>query len=139
MGRLAEFANHHTLLTLGVIASLLAVLFYEIRLKSQALTQISVNDAVRLINKGATVIDVRSAEEYKAGHIVSARNVELSEIEADQKAVKKPKNKMLVLVCDTGSISARATRVLRKAGFENAFSLKSGLKSWRSENLPLVK
>lgn len=139
MARLAEFVNHHTLLTLGVIASLLAVLFYEIRLKSQSLTQVSVNDAVRLINSGATIIDVRPADEYKAGHIVSARNVELGEIEADQKAVKKPKSKLLLLVCDNGLNSARAARALRKAGFEKAFSLKSGLKSWRAENLPLVK
>lgn len=139
MGRLAEFINHHALLTLGVMATLLAVLFYEIRLKSQGLTQVSVNDAVRLINRGATVIDVRPAEQYESGHIVSARNIELGAIEADQKAVKKPKNKVLLLVCDNGLTSARATRLLRKAGFENAFSLKSGLKSWRSENLPLVK
>lgn len=139
MGRLAEFISHHTLLVVGVIAALLAVLFYEIRLKSQGLTQISVNDAVRLINRGATVIDVRRAEEYKAGHIVDARNVEFDDIEADPKVVKKPKSKMLLLVCDSGLTSARGTKLLRKAGFENAFSLKGGLKSWRSENLPLVK
>lgn len=139
MGRLAEFINHHTLLVLGVIAALLAVLFYEIRLKSQSITQVSISDAVRLINKGATVIDVRPGEEYRAGHIVSARNVELRDIESDEKAVKKPKNKVLLLVCDNGLSSAKATKLLRKAGFEHAFSLKSGLKSWRTENLPLVK
>jgi rhodanese-related sulfurtransferase len=139
MGRLAEFISHHTLLAAGVLASLFAVLFYEIRLKSQGVTQIGTADAVRLINKGATVIDVRPAEQYCAGHIVNARNVELKAIEADATAVKKPKNKVLLLVCDNGLGSSKAAKLLRRAGFGNAFSLKSGLSSWRSENLPLVK
>jgi rhodanese-related sulfurtransferase len=53
--------------------------------------------------------------------------------------IRKQKSKVLLVVCDTGTSSGRAAGTLRKAGFENAFSLKGGLNAWRTENLPVVK
>jgi len=140
MGQLAEFATNHPLIALSVAASLVAVIVYELRLKSQGLTQLATSDAVRLINKGATIIDVRKAEAYGAGHIVNARNVPIEQIEGDpDAALQKAKNRALLTVCDNGTISAKAAGALRRAGFETVFSLKGGLASWRAENLPLVK
>jgi rhodanese-related sulfurtransferase len=139
MGQLAEFIGNHPLLVSSVVAALAAVIFYELRLKSQGRLQVTAADAVRLINKGALVIDVRAADEFRAGHIVNARNVELAAIEADQNVVKKPKNKILLTVCNNGGNSDKAASLLRKAGYENTFSLKAGLAGWRAENLPLVK
>lgn len=139
MGQLAEFAGNHPYLVLGVLVSLAGVIFYELRLNSQRFMQVSAADAVRLINKGAIIIDVRKPEEYKAGHIVNARNIELSAIEADHDVVKKPKTKVLLTVCDNGFNSNRAASVLRKAGYEHTVSLKAGLSAWRADNLPLIK
>ena len=139
MGQLAEFAGNHPYLALGVIASLFGVIFYELKLKSQGLTAVTAGDAVRLINKGALIIDVRKPEDYETGHIVNARNIKLGAIETDHGAVKKPKSKSLLTVCENGADSAKAANVLRKAGYENVFSLKAGLVGWRADNLPLVK
>jgi rhodanese-related sulfurtransferase len=94
---------------------------------------------VRLINKGALVIDVRKPEEYESGHIVNARNVPLDRMQKGEDAVHKQKGKILLAVCADGSSSGRAAGHLRKAGYENAFSLKGGLAGWRADNLPLVK
>jgi rhodanese-related sulfurtransferase len=139
MGQLAEFVTHHPIYVLGLLAALGAVLFYELRLKSQDLTQISAPDAVRLINKGALVVDVRPTEAYQRGHIVNARNIELGSLQANRDAVSKQKSKLLVTVCDNGTISAKAAKLLRQGGYENVFSLRGGLAGWRSQNLPLVK
>ena len=139
MAELIEFANTHPLLAGGVVASLLAVLGYEIWLRSQGVTQISTAAAVHLINKGATVLDVRKAEQFTAGHIVNARNLELATLESDPESVKKAKTKVILTVCDNGMTSGRAANTLRKAGFESVFSLKGGIGAWRAENLPLVK
>jgi rhodanese-related sulfurtransferase len=140
MGQLAEFVANHPLLALSVLVSLLAVILYELRLRTQGLYQLSASDAVRLINKGATIIDVRKAEAFGAGHIVNARNVPLETIEADPNgAVEKAKNRPLLTVCDTGASSAKAAGALRKAGYEIVFSLRGGLSTWRGDNLPLVK
>jgi rhodanese-related sulfurtransferase len=100
---------------------------------------VSAADAVRLINKGALVIDVRKPEDFSAGHIVNARNVPLERVQQDDDAINKQKNKILLAVCADGTSSGRAAGALRKAGYENAFSLKGGLAGWRADNLPLVK
>lgn len=140
MGQLVEFATRHPLLVAGLIASAFAVVFYELRQRAQGITQVSAADAVRLINKGALVVDVRKPEEFQNGHIVGARNVALERLGEDSDLLnKKKKNRVVLTVCESGQTSAKAASVLRKAGFEAVFSLKSGLSGWRSDNLPLVK
>lgn len=139
MGELIAFANSHPILAGIVVAFLVAVLAYEIRLKGKGLAQVSTNMAVQLINRGALVIDVRAAEAYQQGHIANARNIPLAEIANDPDPVKKKKDKVLLTVCDTGGVAQRAADALRKAGYESAFSLQGGLTAWRNENLPVVK
>src|SRR5690606_31129404 len=123
----------------GLFAALAAVLAFEIRLRRHGATHISAADAIRLINKGALVIDVRDAEAYSQGHIVNARNVPLDKIAQGEDAIGKQKNKVLIAVCDDGTAAGKAAALLRKAGYENTFSMKDGLRGWRTDNLPLVK
>lgn len=139
MGELIAFANSHPLLASSVVAFLFAVLAYEIRLKGQGLVQVSSPIAVQLINKGATIIDVRPAEAYAGGHIVNAKNMPLSTFAGNADPVNKKKDKLLLTVCDTGADARRAANVLRKIGYGSSFSLKGGLAAWRGDNLPLVK
>jgi rhodanese-related sulfurtransferase len=113
-------------------------MFYEFRLKGATVSQISTADAVRIINKGALIIDVRPNDAYQAGHIVNSKNITLEAVEADQNVHKK-KDKPLLTICENGMNSGKAANLLRKAGFGSVFSLKGGLRQWRSENLPLVK
>jgi rhodanese-related sulfurtransferase len=139
MSELVEFANNHPLLAVAVLASLFAVIANELRLKSQGLTSVTAAMAVHLINKGATILDVRSADQYAGGHIVNSRHVELAAVEADPASLKKSKDKIVLTVCDNGTAASRAANALRKAGFESVFSLKGGLCAWRADNLPVVK
>jgi len=139
MAQLVEFAGNHVWLVTGLVLAWSAVLFYELRLRTQGATHVSAADAVRLINKGALVIDVRKPEEYQAGHIVNARNVPVDRVQQGDNAIAKKKDKILLAVCADGATSGRAAGHLRKAGYENAFSLKGGLAGWRADNLPLVK
>jgi len=139
MDQLVEFAGNHVWLVTGLLVAWAAVMFYELRLRSQGTTHVSAADAVRLINKGALVIDVRKPDEFEKGHIVNARNVPLERVQQDDDAIKKQKSKILLAVCADGSSAGRAAGHLRKAGYENAFSLKGGLAGWRADNLPLVK
>ena len=140
MAQLVEFAGNHVLLITGLFAAWAAVTFYELRLRNHGTTHVSAADAVRLINKGALVIDVRKPEEFEQGHIVNARNVPLERMQKDgDDAIKKQKSKILLAVCADGATSGRAAGQLRKSGYEYVFSLKGGLAGWRADNLPLVK
>ncbi len=96
-------------------------------------------EAVRLINREkAVLIDVSEPAEYAAAHASGSRSVPLAQIDA---STDLPKNKALplVVVCPTGSRSARAVASLKKAGFENAQALAGGLAAWREANLPVEK
>ena len=58
---------------------------------------------------------------------------------SDGNTLKKNKSKVLLTVCDSGQTSPKAAAVLRKAGYENSFSLRGGIQACRAENLPLAK
>ncbi len=137
MDQLIEFTNAHPILVTGLIAMALATIFYELRLRTGGLSGVSALQAVRLINDGGRVVDVREKTLFDSGHIVDAVNIPATELAGDNSARFK-KAKSVILVCDNGVSSGKCVDPLRKAGLENAFSLKGGLAAWRNENLPIV-
>ena len=137
MGRLLEFAIRHPLLVGATLLALVAVIFNELRLRGRAGTAVSPQQAVRLINDGATVVDLREAAAFGVRHIADATNITSAELEADPENRLK-KKRAAILVCDTGNHSARSATALRKAGFDRVFSLDGGLTAWARENLPMV-
>lgn len=138
MAQFIEFAMRHPLLVGGTLAAIVATLVFELRLRSQAGVAVPAQEAVRLINQGATVVDVREPAAFAAGHIVDAVNVAAAEFPAGAEAKLKKKAKPVLLVCDSGAASARLVKGLRAAGYEKACSLEGGLAAWRRENLPVV-
>lgn len=104
---------------------------------------VSTAEAVRLINREkAVVIDVGDAAEFATGHVAGARSVPLATIDTAKEGSKGlPSNKAstLVVVCPTGTRSAKAVAMLRKLGYDNARSVAGGLKAWREANLPIEK
>ena len=96
--------------------------------------------AVQLINRrDAVVLDVRSAAEYKSGHITNARNVPENELDGRAKELDKMKAKPIVVSCARGNRSAAVAARLRKQGFNEVFSLRGGLAAWQQANMPLEK
>ena len=94
--------------------------------------------ATRLINdSNAVVIDVRSNSEFADGHLPSAKNIPLEDLE--KRADEIPAGKPVLLVCATGARSGRASGILRKASRTEVFNLDGGLGAWRQAGLPVVK
>ncbi|UCG73749.1 MAG: rhodanese-like domain-containing protein [Chromatiales bacterium] len=135
MDRLLEFTNNHPLLVAGTIMMALAVIFYELRMRTRGLVAVSTAQAVQLINNGARVVDVREQAQFDAGHIVGAVHAAPDAL-ADDKRLKK--NRPVIVVCDNGLSSGRCSDQLRGAGFESAYSLRGGLTAWQQDNLPLI-
>ncbi len=63
------------------------------------------------------VIDVRSAEEYAAGHIKHAINIPLEQLESRLDEISAYKDKNVVLYCNTGNRSGKALDLLKQKGF----------------------
>jgi rhodanese-related sulfurtransferase len=137
MPRLIEFITRHPLLAGATALALLAALTYELVMRTRGGLAVSPREAVRLINQGATVMDLRDAAMFGTRHIVDAVNVSPGELTAEaQNRLKKKRG--VLLVCGNGSQSARMAASLRKAGIENAWSLNGGFSAWERENLPVV-
>jgi rhodanese-related sulfurtransferase len=94
----------------------------------------------QMINRGkTTIVDVRSSEEFAAGHLRDAKHIPLSDLSARIGELDKLKSRTVVMVCQTGARSDKAARQLQAAGFEDVHSLEGGLAAWKAAGLPLTK
>ena len=73
-------------------------------------------DYKKLIQNGAQIIDVRSPQEYKSGHIKNSKNIPLQTLSS--KLNSFPKNKAIITVCASGMRSANAKGILKTHGFD---------------------
>jgi rhodanese-related sulfurtransferase len=70
-----------------------------------------------LLQRGALIVDVRTPQEYKAGHIKESINIPLDKIGGKVNDLKR-KNKPIVTCCRSGARSGMAADQLRRAGIE---------------------
>jgi rhodanese-related sulfurtransferase/DNA-binding transcriptional ArsR family regulator len=90
----------------------------------------------RVRNGSVTVLDVRPAEEFRAGHLPRALSVPLEELEARMKDL--PKGREIVAYCRGPycMLAVEAVARLRKRGFR-AVRLEMGVVDWRARGLPV--
>ncbi len=139
MQRLLEYATHHQSLALFAVAAITAVLMYEIRERARGAGAIGAQAVVRLMNQGAAVLDLRSAEDYAAGHIRGARSMPAGQLGEGLDALKRFKDKPVIVYCEQGSTAAAAMRTLTQQGFSHVANLRGGLRAWRAEQLPVAR
>lgn len=78
--------------------------------------------------ESATFVDTRDAAQFEEAHIPGAINIEWREVPG--RLDELPETGMVVLYCNTGSLSAQATFAARVMGRENVLVLQSGLQGW---------
>ena len=139
MHELTQHLIRHYFLAGGALFVLVAVIVTEMRARSQSSGSVTPTQAIQLMNKGALVIDVRSHDQYAAGHIGEARNITAADLPAQADSLKRFRDKPIVLCCDTGVIAGGAARRLAGLGFTQVAALRGGLNGWRQDNLPLIK
>jgi rhodanese-related sulfurtransferase len=139
MDRLLEYVARHPLLAGGTALLALAVAAYEFSRARSGGQAVGPTEAVRLMNQGAVLVDVRSQAEFDSGHILDARHVPQDEVAQVAETLKRFKEKVVVVCCESGMRSGAAARVLQAQGFTKVVNLRGGLQAWRTENLPLVK
>ena len=139
MPRLLEYIGHHPYLAGAAVIAAIAVLVAEVRERISGFAALSAMQAVRLMNQGALVLDLRSKEAYEAGHIGEARNIPSAELAGQADTLKKWRDRAVITYCDTGASGAGAARTLSRLGFTQVFNLDGGLSAWSKDNLPLTK
>lgn len=102
--------------------------------------KVSLLQATQLINSGKSVIlDVRDAAEFEGGHIRDSRCIPLKQLAGRIAELDKLKSKAVIVVCQSGVRSAKATALLKSAGFAEVYSLLGGLSAWQAQGLPTIK
>jgi rhodanese-related sulfurtransferase len=81
--------------------------------------------------KNFLVIDARDAAQYARGHIPGAVNIDWRRVLAKRGEV--PKNKPVLIYCNTGSLSAQAGFAMRLAGWDNLRILQGGFEEWKAK------
>ncbi len=137
--RLAEFALNHYILVLAlvVVTYLLIQEFFDAALKKFKF--VSPLLAVTKMNDGNTVvIDVREHDEFNKGHIDSAVNLPLSKIKEHTGSLDAYKNNQVLVVCQEGTRSSTAGKLLTKAGLSDVYVISGGMQSWQEDyKLPI--
>lgn len=77
------------------------------------------------------VIDARDPGQFAKGHIPGAVNMDWRQVLAKRNTI--PKNKPVLIYCNTGSLSAQAGFALRVAGWDNVRILQGGMEEWKAK------
>lgn len=77
------------------------------------------------------VIDARDAGQFAKGHIPGAINMDWRQVLAQRDRI--PRNKPVLIYCNTGSLSAQAGFALRVAGWDNVRILQGGMEEWKAK------
>jgi rhodanese-related sulfurtransferase len=96
--------------------------------------EVSRDEAQKLIDDGAQLVDVRADHEWEVGRIAGATHVPLAELA--ERTGEIDKDRPVVLYCRGGNRSTMATDALTEAGFD-AVKLSEGIVGWSEADLPL--
>ncbi|RJF71892.1 rhodanese-like domain-containing protein [Deinococcus cavernae] len=97
---------------------------------------VSVQDLKTAVDSGASVLDVRTQQEFAEGHIASAVNLPLDEVAA--RASKVPGDKPVYVICRSGNRSAQASELLKKAG-KDVKNVGGGMNDWVAAGYPVTQ
>ena len=80
-------------------------------------------------------VDVREQGEYDAGHIPGITLIPMGEIQ--NRLAEIPKDKTVVVSCQSGGRSSQVAKFLREQGFANIHDLQGGFAAWQQAGLPV--
>jgi rhodanese-related sulfurtransferase len=136
-GTYVKFILDHIFVVAIAVISGLALLWPALRPAGRRATALQVT---QMLNRGkTTVLDVRSADEFAAGHLRDAKNIPLADLANRIGELDKSKNRTVVVVCQSGARSDKAARQLAAAGFGDVWSLDGGVTAWQAAGLPVTK
>lgn len=80
--------------------------------------------------KDVQLVDVRTSQEYKEGHIKGARNIDFFAEDFVEQFQDLDKEKPVYIYCRSGNRSSKASKKLAEAGFKKIIDLEGGYKAW---------
>jgi rhodanese-related sulfurtransferase len=103
------------------------------------ITQVQLLERLEKKDPDLVVLDVRTADEFAAGHVPGARNVSHDQLASRLDEFAAERDKQVVLYCRSGRRTLLAEDILRKAGFRNLAHLEGDYLAWEAEKRPVER
>ncbi|WP_425391674.1 rhodanese-like domain-containing protein [Ekhidna sp.] len=104
-----------------------------------SIEQIDAEKVVQLVEKGVTIVDIRTPAEYQSGHIPGVIHIDfLNKVFLDSMQSLN-KGEPVIIHCASGGRSAKAAKMLQEAGFDKIYDYSGGFKDWSSRGLKIEK
>jgi rhodanese-related sulfurtransferase len=123
---------------LAIALAACALAFSAVAAGPAAIEPKALGERIAWADRSLVVLDVRTPEEYAAGHLPGAVNIPHGELAARIGELAGARDRDIVVYCRSGSRSAQALEVLDKAGFKRVFHLKGDYTRWSEEKRPVV-
>ena len=104
-----------------------------------AIATISPAEALRRLQAGAVLVDVRESHERATGFATGALGIARVELEADPGSAIPGLGSEVLLICQSGGRSMKAAQALEAAGYTNLASVEGGTTRWLAEGLPVTR
>lgn len=85
------------------------------------------------------VVDVRTEDEYKEGHIAGSKNIDINRAGFEEKLAALDKTKPILVHCAAGGRSTKSLESFKKLGFKTVTHLDGGFKDWKKAGNPVEK
>lgn len=124
--------------TIYLLISLFVISCVEIN--SQVIKNIDASVFESSIKKeDAVILDVRTAQEFRSGHIQDATNIDFYADDFLDKLKIVRKEVPIYVYCRSGGRSTAATRKMKALGFTQVYNLVGGIGAWKAKNYPITK
>jgi phage shock protein E len=88
---------------------------------------------------GVIILDVRTPEEFNAGHIANAININVADSNFSSEVSKLDKNATVAVYCRSANRSAVATNEMAELGFTDMYDMQGGIIDWEAAGGPVVQ
>ena len=113
-----------------IIIALLVIFLLQRVLPPKGVRQISISDLKgELVNKDKQLVDVRTPGEFKGNHIKAFKNIPLHQL-SDKANKDLSKENEVIVICQSGMRSQKASKILKKMGFTKVTNVKGGMGAW---------
>jgi rhodanese-related sulfurtransferase len=138
MQDIITFLTQHATLSIAIFSIFILLILIETMRAKRHTFNINPTQLTQLINKeNAVVIDLRSQEAYRNGHIIGAQHFSINDMKQPAKKLEKLKQKPIIIITQTNPESQKIAAQLLKQGY-NAYSLNGGMRAWVDAQMPLV-
>jgi rhodanese-related sulfurtransferase len=122
--------------SLGDIDGNLTVINY----RATSYREVSAREAAEIIkNEQPLILDVRTPNEYKLGHLHNSVLIPVQELQSRSKELGARKDREILIYCATGNRSTVASKILIDNGFKHIVNMRGGIYDWSKKKYPIKR